>query len=441
MKYVETESVELKRNLNEHFEKEIVAFLNTHDGVIYVGVEDDGTICGIEKVDETLKKIADIIATTILPNPQELITVSLEFINQKTIVEVNVKKGNELYYIKKYGRSSKGCYIRSGSTCQSMSEKLIATKYLKTLLRNNDITQIESNKRDLSFKQLKVYYSDMKFNLNDETFERNLSLLTEDGKYNLLAELLSDENRISIKVAKFKGKNKAILLEKSEYGYKCLLTAIDRMLNRLEAENYTMSTMTGARRIDKRLLDMHCLKEVLINAIVHNDWTSVEPAVYIFEDRIEIISHGGLPYDQTKETFFKGVSKPRNKALMRIFNDLDLSEQTGHGIPDVIEVYGKEVFEINDNYINVVLPFDREVLNANVRNGAINVPQNVSKNVPQNTYEKIIVAAIKNNNTITRKELALLIGKTVKTVQRTINNSNKIKYIGSSKKGHWEIIE
>lgn len=56
MKYVETEKVELKRNLNEFFEKEVVSFLNTHDGIIYIGVEDDGTICGVDKVDEIMKK-------------------------------------------------------------------------------------------------------------------------------------------------------------------------------------------------------------------------------------------------------------------------------------------------------------------------------------------------------------------------------------------------
>ena len=76
MKYFETEKVELKRTLNDSFEKEVVAFLNTHDGVIYIGVEDNGVICGITELDATMKKISDIISTGILPNPQELVSVS-----------------------------------------------------------------------------------------------------------------------------------------------------------------------------------------------------------------------------------------------------------------------------------------------------------------------------------------------------------------------------
>lgn len=450
MKYFETESVELKRNLNETFEKEVVAFLNTHDGVIYIGVEDDGNICGVEKLDETMKKISDIISTGILPNPQELISVSAKYEEGKFIIEIQVKKGDSLYYINKYGRSSKGCYIRVGTSCRSMTEEQINFRYKEFLLSNVDISQIESRRENLTFTQLKIYYSGMKYHINDDTFEKNLNLFTENGKYNLLAELLSDENRISIKIARFKGKNKAVLVEKSEYGYQCLLVAIDRMINRLEAENYTMSIITSSRRIDKRLLDMHSLKEVLINAMVHNDWTSVEPAVYLFEDRIEIISHGGLPYGQTKEMFLKGVSKPRNKGLMRIFTDLEYCEQTGHGIPDVIGVYGEEVFEIYDSCINVVLPFDEEVMKSrNIDNGEKeNVPQNGTQSGTQNGTQSSIerlhqnlVNLIRENNKITRKEMASYFGVSLRTMQRIINGCGKIRYVGSSKSGHWEVIE
>ena len=439
MKYLETENIELKKILNDTFEKEVVAFLNTHDGAIYIGVEDNGEVCGVDisNLDNTMKKIADIISTGILPNPQELINVFAKYEDGKYVIEVNVKKGHALYYINKYGRSSKGCYVRVGTSCRSMTEEQINNRYGQTYLANNDITEIESKRRKFSFKQLKIYYCEMKYHLNDETFEENLDLLTSNGKYNLLAELMSDVNRFSIKIARFQGKDKSILIEKSEYGYQCLLVAIDRMLNRLEAENYTMSIMTGTKRSDKRLLDMHSLKEVLINAIVHNDWTRVEPAVYIFEDRIEIISYGGLPFGESIEMFFKGISTPRNKALMRILGDLDYSEQTGHGIPDVIDVYGKEVFDINENYINVVLPFNEEVMKSEKEHSNVNV------GVKLNKTQYSVYTLIKNNPNITYIELAKKIKKSDETVRRNIKSLVELKLInriGSNKKGHWEII-
>ena len=107
MKYFETEKIELKRILNDSFEKEVIAFLNTHDGVIYIGVEDNGEICGITELDETMKKISDIISTGIMPNPQELVSVSAKYEEGKFIVEVQVKKGSSLYYINKYSYVTK----------------------------------------------------------------------------------------------------------------------------------------------------------------------------------------------------------------------------------------------------------------------------------------------------------------------------------------------
>ncbi len=68
MKYFETEQIEFKRILNDAFEREVVAFLNSHDGTIYIGIEDDGTIIGINDVDKTLKEISDIITDKILPD-------------------------------------------------------------------------------------------------------------------------------------------------------------------------------------------------------------------------------------------------------------------------------------------------------------------------------------------------------------------------------------
>lgn len=63
-----------------------------------------------------------------------------------------------------------------------------------------------------------------------------------------------------------------------------------------------------------------------------------------------------------KEMFFKGESNPRNASLMRILSDLEYVDQTGHGIPEFISHYGKEAFDVSDHYINVVIPFDKEVM-------------------------------------------------------------------------------
>lgn len=97
MKLKETESIEFKRLLNDSFEKEVVAFLNTNSGRIYLGIDDNGKIIGIENTDQVMKEIVEIITNKILPSSQNLIKYQLKIINGKNIIIVDVEKGNYLY--------------------------------------------------------------------------------------------------------------------------------------------------------------------------------------------------------------------------------------------------------------------------------------------------------------------------------------------------------
>ena len=111
-KYIESETLELKEKYTDIICKEIVSFLNASGGTIVIGVKDDGTIVGVDKIDETFKKISDIITTQIEPNPQAEESSELRFEDGKTLIVVNVSKGiKHIYCQKKYGFSSVGCTI------------------------------------------------------------------------------------------------------------------------------------------------------------------------------------------------------------------------------------------------------------------------------------------------------------------------------------------
>ena len=444
MIFKEDQHTELKENLKSGtIVNEIVAFLNTCDGKIYIGVKDDGTVVGVSNVDEAMLRIADMLSNEILPSPEALVSIDSIEEDGKSIVSISVRKGNDLFYVKKYGRSSSGCLKRVGTSSRGMSEKEIEYAMRTVIAAKLDICDIPSRQSDFSFRELSLYYASKGYHLNEPAMESSLKLRTSEGKYNVLAELLSDANAISIKIARFRGKDKSELDEKSEYGHQCLLRAIDRMTDRLEAENYTLSKIEGVRRKDKRLMDMSSLREAFINAIAHNDWTMCPPAVYVFSDRIEIFSYGGLPLGQTREMFFMGASNPRNASLMRILSDLEYVEQTGHGIPEIVRNYGREAFDINDNYINVTIPFDKEVMESHMKNtlkddGAINDAINDAIN----ENEKAVILAIKAKPNITREDLAQMIGKSTATIYRALNllqEKGLIKRVGSKKTGHWAI--
>jgi len=186
----------------------------------------------------------------------------------------------------------------------------------------------------------------------------SLDLIDEEGHFNYAAYLLADENGVSIKVAKYSGKTKVDLIENEEYGYRCLVTATNRVLEKLKVENRTFTKITSTKRLERQMVDELALKEAFINAIVHTDYSrEVPPVVEIFSDRLTITSYGGLPPGLSRENFFRCRSMPRNRELMRVFHDVDLVEQLGSGMSRIMEVYDQSIFTFEDNFLIVTFPF------------------------------------------------------------------------------------
>ena len=155
---------------------------------------------------------------------------------------------------------------------------------------------------DLTFAKLKQYLTNKGIHINEETFYKNFGLVTADGKFNLLAEILADENMNSIKVAVFKGKDKSEFVKRNEYGYTCLIESLEKVINYCDALNETFIDVSVRPRREQRLFSSEAFKEAWINACVHNKWAEeLAPAVYWFEDRMEIVSYGGIPKNLTKE--------------------------------------------------------------------------------------------------------------------------------------------
>ncbi len=156
----------------------------------------------------------------------------------------------------------------------------------------------------------------------------------------------------------------------------------------------------------------------------------------MFDDRIEIIFHGGLPKGETEEMFYQGISKPRNPSLMRVLRDLGYVERTGHGVPNILAKYGKAAFQIYESCINVVLPFDKEVLASKTSDA-----KNDVKNDAKKSLEEIVIELIRENPKITKIQMAEKTGKSKPTIERMLKSSTKIIRVGSNKGGYWAIRE
>lgn len=226
---VESNRIEYKEILNDSLEKSVVGFLNSSNGgTIFLGVKDDGTVVGLKNPDDVQLKVKDRLISNIRPSIMGLFDILTEERDGKTIVTVNLAGGTETpYYIKQKGRSEAGCFIRIGSSSQSMPEVMI--EKLMASRRPVSLANMPSRHQDLTFNQLKIFYEGKGKILNNN-FAQSLDFIMPNGKYNQLAFLFADENSYSIRVAKWWGNDKLDLRENEEYGYCSLVKAMQRVL-------------------------------------------------------------------------------------------------------------------------------------------------------------------------------------------------------------------
>ena len=164
----------------------------------------------------------------------------------------------------------------------------------------------------------------------------------------------------SIKVAVFKGKDKSVFIKRNEYGFTCLIESLEKVINYCDALNETFIDVSVRPRKEHRLFNSEAFKEAWINACVHNKWSEeLSPAVYWFDDRLEIVSYGGIPKNLTKEEFLSGKTEPVNKELMKIFLQCGIVEHSGHGVPIVVREYGEKAYTFSENMITVTIPFEK----------------------------------------------------------------------------------
>ena len=420
---------EFKVKLTDKFEEEVISFLNTNGGNIYIGVNDKGDIVGINgNIDLLQRTIKDRIKDNIMPSTLGLYDVVVLEENNKKYIKIIIARGSDdPYYIKGMGMTPDSCFIRVGSSIQSMPYDMInnrVNKRTRTSLRN-----IVSPKQDLTFSQLKIYYEEKGFNINNN-FLKQLDLYTDDGKYNYNAYLLADNNTISIRFGKYEGTSAVDLIENEDFGNCSIVKATKNILNKIEIENRIFTKIEYPERKEIKMYDFAAVREAVVNAIVHNDWSNeYAPKFEMFSDKLVISSNGGIQPSTTKEEFLEGYSLPKNKELMKVFNDLDLVEQMGTGIIRILQSYDKKSFEFFPNFIRVTFPFNKDKF------------REEAKEITELTEtQKSIINLMLDSPTITQEVLSKLLGINIRTVQRkikTLIEKGLIERTGATKKGEW----
>ena len=220
------------------------------------------------------------------------------------------------------------------------------------------------------------------------------------------------------------------MIENEDFGNCCIVKSAKNILNKIQLENRIFTKIEYPERKEIRMYDFAAVREAVVNAIVHNDWSNeYAPKFEMFSDKLVISSNEGIQPSTTKEEFLEGYSLPKNKELMKVFNDLDLVEQMGTGIIRILQSYDKKSFEFFPNFIRVTFPFNKDKFR-----------ETVEENNELTEIQKSIINLMFNSPTITQELLSKILGINIRTVQRNIKKlmeNGLIERTGATKKGEW----
>jgi len=336
-------------------------------------------------------------------------------------------------------------FFRIGSSKADLARYPEREMALMDIIKNGypTLENTESSRQDLSFVQLFTYFAGKGIALKQVNFKKNLGLLTKDGKFNLLAQILSDDSGIPIRFSIFRGKTKADpLYSVREFGNCCILVSLDKLIDYGDTINLIQADETNRRveRKDVPLFEPSAFFEATLNAILHNKWTTgYGPAFTMYSDRLEILSRGALPPAQTVVGFYRGDSVPVNASLAKIINQLHISETSGRGVPKITSFYGENSIEISENTIRVTIPFN--FLTTPKSDMGDKVRDKVG--VKLNGTQRKMLELLRDNPNLTQPQLMIALGLGETAVQNNISflrNHEFIRRIGSKKTGYWEVI-
>ncbi|MDW7656390.1 MAG: putative DNA binding domain-containing protein [Bacillota bacterium] len=408
--------------------KSLAAMLNRNGtGTVYFGVDDNGEVKGLTVGKKTLLDIRNRVCDLIEPR---IICKIDEMTDERgnSFIKVSAK-GYDMPY------SFDGRYfIRNVS-----ADERISNEILRKMLASGDadlIRQISSERQDLSFSGLCTMLLQNDIHAADTArFHFNYGLMNKDEKFNLMAYLLSDQNEIMIKVVRFAGLNKSVMSERTEYGAQCLLISVNQVLQYFKAINTTKVDLSEGQRKETHLFLYEAFREAWINACLHNSWAEkVPPAVHVFDNRIEIISYGGLPYGLSEEGFFHGTSVPVNKGLLTVFMATHFAEQTGHGVPIIVSSYGRKAFSFDDGMVKVTLAFAFEPDIIAARKHKEKLLEKLTSN------QTAVLMFLKDNPQSTLQEAADAVSLSVPGVKKIVAKLQKLELltrVGSKKDGDW----
>ena len=347
----ETRTLEFKETITNTFLKTVSAFSNYDGGTIFFGVDDDGNIKGLPDVKQACLDIENKINDSITPQPD----YTLEVQNNDQTIKLTVKSGLQkpyLYKSKAYKRND------------TATIEVDTLEFSRLVLDGKNIRfeELPCKDQELSFE---ILHRKLKETVRIENFDKDtlktLNLYDDVNGFNNAAGLLADKNHFpGIDIVKF-GENISIIQKRSTFENISVLEVYEKAID-VFRDYYQYEVIQGADRKKMEKVPEAAFREAIANALIHRVWdVNSQIRVSMFDDRIEIVSPGGLPSGITEEEYLSGkLSVLRNRNLENVFYRLGFVEIFGTGITRIKQLYAegliKPDFAISENAIKIVLP-------------------------------------------------------------------------------------
>lgn len=370
----ESRQLEFKETISNTFLKTVSAFANYDGGSILFGVNDAGEVVGINDIEKKCLDIENSINDSIKPQPE----YSMEVINVGKTISLNVRPGVNKPYMYK-GKA----YKRNDTSTIEVDQ--IELKRLILAGENMDYEELPSHDQNLEFSYLEQeLISKTGIKQLSKDILKTLNLYSDNNGYNIAAAIVSDKNDLpGIDIAKF-GETISIFQKRKTLEHQSIIRSFHEAVE-MYKDYYQYEKVEGFERKLIETIPEEAFREALANAIIHRVWDiNSHIRVSMFDDRVEIVSVGGLPNSVTVESYLSGdLSVLRNPILANIFHRLNLIEKFGTGIRRIKEAYAdsqtKPTFEVTENLIKVTLPLLSE--NMDLTQDELAVYSVLSKNI------------------------------------------------------------
>jgi ATP-dependent DNA helicase RecG len=437
----------------ESLASEMAAFANSNGGIIFIGVADDGAMAGLSAQDVSrINQLISNAASHLVRSPLTVQTQNVVLENDRIVIALTIPKGIDKPYFDKNGV----IWLKTGADKRRVNSK----EELRRLFQISDqfhadelptkagIDRLDKLRfRDFLRDVYKRAYPD---SLADRTLLlKNMNLATDDGMLNLAGVLMFAEQpewivpQFVVKAIRYPGNkiHATDYVDTEDFAgplpkmFDDALAFVMRNLRKVQAGRGVNAP--GLPEIPESVFE-----ELLVNALVHRDYLVSAPIrLFVFDNRIEIISPGHLPNNLTVEKIREGNSNIRNPILVSyVAKGLLPYHGLGSGIKRALEYWPQIDFvDDHDGCLFTATIYRQPVEELEFTGIAPKTPVKTPVKTPE-----AVLRLLKERPDMTLAEVADAIGKSLSAVERAsakLVKAGRLKYVGPKKGGHWEVTE